>query len=388
MPVNVDCARLRAGRDEAVLADGVADRAQPVAVEGGADTDAVGEDQPRRTVPRLDQRRVVAVEAAHLGVEVACPLPGFGDEHGDGVADVAAAAHQQLDGTVELAAVGVRRVKDRMEQLLVAQTRLDGAEHGAALHPADVARDGVDLAVVAEGPEGLGSFPGREGVGREPLVEDGEVADDVGIGEIDVERGQGVGGHQALVDDSPERAAGDVDPCQVGFLRDTAPEPEGGPLLAARLRRGENGLQELRLAVPGPIAQLALIGWRFPPLLDCQAFEGGQRLDPGAGIIGGPHEQVGHPAAGAEDRRGDGEQKSGTVAGAGIGSHRAAVDDARQAVQGGVDDAPRRATVGVGDEANAAGVAFAVGSRHSGGQRAHLDGLLLEVDYRLTGLPR
>ena len=49
---------------------------------GGAHADAVGEHDAGRAVPRLHQRRVVAVEAADLGVEVAHVLPRLGHEHG------------------------------------------------------------------------------------------------------------------------------------------------------------------------------------------------------------------------------------------------------------------------------------------------------------------
>ena len=50
--------------DEAVVGDPVAGRAQPVAVEDGADHRAVGEADRCRTVPWLHERSVVAVEGA------------------------------------------------------------------------------------------------------------------------------------------------------------------------------------------------------------------------------------------------------------------------------------------------------------------------------------
>src|SRR5207248_11418488 len=63
---DVDGARLRAADDEAVVAHGIAQGAEAVAVEGGAHADAVAEDDAGRAVPRLHQRSVVAVEAADL----------------------------------------------------------------------------------------------------------------------------------------------------------------------------------------------------------------------------------------------------------------------------------------------------------------------------------
>ena len=104
---------------------------------------------------------MVAVEAAHLGVEVALALPRLGHEHRHGVADVAAAPHEQLDGRVELARVGVLGIEHGTEQLLGAEAGLLGAEAPAGEHAVLVAADGVDLAVVAQVPEGLGALPRR-----------------------------------------------------------------------------------------------------------------------------------------------------------------------------------------------------------------------------------
>ena len=59
---DVEDADLAGQDDEAVVGDPVAGRAQPVAVEHGADDRAVGEDDRGRAVPRLHERRVVAVE--------------------------------------------------------------------------------------------------------------------------------------------------------------------------------------------------------------------------------------------------------------------------------------------------------------------------------------
>ena len=65
-PREVDGAGLGRADDEAVGTDRIAQRPQSVAVERGADDAAVGEDEPGRTVPRLDQQRVVAVVVAQL----------------------------------------------------------------------------------------------------------------------------------------------------------------------------------------------------------------------------------------------------------------------------------------------------------------------------------
>ena len=134
--VHVDRARFRAADDETVLAYRVAQRPQAVAVEGGSDAGAVGEDQPGRPVPRLHERGVVAVEAAHLWIEVAGALPRLRYEHRNRVADVATAAHEKFDRRVELAGVRVEhgwRVEHRVEQLLFAEAGLLRAEVGRGL---------------------------------------------------------------------------------------------------------------------------------------------------------------------------------------------------------------------------------------------------------------
>ena len=73
-----ESARLRGARDEAVVGDGIAQGTQAVAVEGSTDDAPVREDDPGGTVPRLEQRRVVAVEGANVLVELGVGLPASG----------------------------------------------------------------------------------------------------------------------------------------------------------------------------------------------------------------------------------------------------------------------------------------------------------------------
>ena len=70
-----------------------------------------------------------------------------------------------------------------------------------ALHPVDVAQDGVDLAVVGEHAERLGQLPVREGVGRIALVEDREARDEALVEQVGIEGRQMLGEEHALVDD-------------------------------------------------------------------------------------------------------------------------------------------------------------------------------------------
>ena len=79
--VEVEHADLGGQHDEAVVGHPVAGRPQPVAVEHGADDGAVGEGDGGRAVPRLHQRRVVAVERPAGRVHRLVVLPGLGDHH-------------------------------------------------------------------------------------------------------------------------------------------------------------------------------------------------------------------------------------------------------------------------------------------------------------------
>src|SRR5581483_3453602 len=94
--VERDRAGLGGADDEAVRAGSRPKRPQPVPVERGADDDAVGEDEPGRAVPRLDEAGVVAVEVADLRLELVVALPRCGNEHRERMPDVAAAADEQF----------------------------------------------------------------------------------------------------------------------------------------------------------------------------------------------------------------------------------------------------------------------------------------------------
>jgi len=69
-----------------------------------------------------------------------------------------------------------------------------------AEHPVPVAADGVDLAVVRDQPERLGQRPGREGVGGEPAVHQGDRGGEPLVGQVREEAGQLGGGEHPLVD--------------------------------------------------------------------------------------------------------------------------------------------------------------------------------------------
>jgi hypothetical protein len=296
------------------------------------------------------------------------------------VAHAASAADEELGGLVELGGVAAARVEHRAEELLGPEPGGHGAEAAPGAHPVVVPVDGVDLAVVAQHPERLGPFPRGQGVGAEPLVEDGEGRGEALVGEVEVEVGERVGGDQALVDDGPERARRDVGALGGGV--DPTAQPEGAALellvgggevgvalLGGRqlgeghrggVRRTEDHLHDGRPGAQGQIAEGGVVGRRGAPLHLLEALLG-QEAGHRRGRIGSADEEDGHAGSCAEDGGRDRGEQPGAVGGPGVGGDRPPVLDVRQSVQGGGDDRAGGASLGVGDEADAAGIELAHG---------------------------
>jgi hypothetical protein len=109
---------------------------------------------------------------------------------------------------------------------------------------------------------------------------------------------------------------------------------------------------------PGQVAQGGGVERRLPPVGQHQALlrrRGGHR---GPRVVP-PDEQDGDAGALAEQRRRDRGEQSRAVGRPRVGGHGAPVLDAGQATERGGDDRTGRATLGVGDEADAAGVELA-----------------------------
>ena len=120
-------------RDETVVRDRPAQRAQPVPVERRADDAPVGEDDRRGAVPRLDEAGVIAKNARTCGSSSGFPLPRRRHEHRERVPHVAPAANEQLERVVEHRRVGAALVEHRPEPRLVEARR---AARIAATFPA------------------------------------------------------------------------------------------------------------------------------------------------------------------------------------------------------------------------------------------------------------
>ncbi len=343
-------ARLRRTDDE-IAADGVAQRAQAVAVERRAHDPAVREHERRGTVPRLAEPRVVAVEVANGRLELGVSLPGLGNEHGQRVPNVPAAADEQLEDVVQHRRVRAARVDHGREQGVVVR-----AEPALArVHPVHVPLDRVDLAVVAEQAERLRTLPRRRRVGREPLVEDAERHRDRRVAQVAVERRQLIGGAESLVRDRSEGERGDVG--SDGALR-TLAGTEGPALRLGRFEpgRGEQELLDPRQARLSLGAEGVRIDRHLTPPEHLQALlpaRGFERL--AVGVV--PEEDHAEPAARGREQCGrDRQQQSGAVARLSIGGDRAAVLDAAERLEQRVQDLPRGTAARVRDEADATGI--------------------------------
>ncbi len=289
--IDVDHADLRSHDHAVVVGHPVARRAQPVAVQHGADHRPVRERHRRRPVPRLHDRAVEAVEVATGAVHRVVLLPCLGDHHQHGVGERATTEVQQLEDLVETGRVGRARCADGEDATEVPGQEVALQQRLAGPHPVAVALHGVDLAVVGDVAVRMGEGPGRERVGREPRVDQGERALDPLVGEVRVEGAQLRGGEHALVDDGAAREAREVHPVDLvldPLADDERPALErqaGQPGVA--VGAGEEHLAEARLRRLGPGAEGVVADRHVPPSEHGESLAVGHLGDRLGGRVGG-----------------------------------------------------------------------------------------------------
>ena len=371
---------LGAQAEDAVVGDLVTGGAKTVAVEAGADSHAVGEDQGGGAVPRFAEAGVVFVEGGEFGGDLLVTAPGRGNQHGHSVEEGSAGHGHDLDDVVEAGGIGSSGLDDRLEQVDVGAPEV-GLQLGlAGLGPVAVAADGIDLAVVRQYPEGMGERPGREGVRAVALVVDAERGLVAGMREVGVELLERRGDQKALVDDEAVGEGGDVevlDPVRGDALLDLVAGQEelalvvlvGHPLDAAdkdllHVGQGHQGLGAEDLPVGGDFApseevEAALV----EDLL-------GDRLGPGLGVfvlireIHDADAEVGVTVEGlapalndrAEEFVGDLGRDAGPVAGTGVGVQSAAVHQVTDGAEADPQDLVGAFAADFGNHADAAGV--------------------------------
>ena len=206
---DLEDADLAGQHDQPVVGDPVPGRSQPVAVEHGPDDRPVGEGHCGRTVPRLHQRGVVAVEGPSGRIHGPVVLPRLGDHHQHRVVQGPTTEVQELQDLVEGGRVAGSRGHDG-EGPLQPGDEIGRAQCLPGPHPVPVSGQGVDLTVVGQVPVGMGQRPRGEGVGREAGVHEGEAARHPFVGQVGEELGQLVGGEHPLVGDGAGREGDEV----------------------------------------------------------------------------------------------------------------------------------------------------------------------------------
>ena len=158
---------------------------------------------------------MILVEGPALGIHERVAGPGLGDEHHHRLGKRNPPGDQQLQGVVQAGGVGLAVGDQRPHLVEVRPEEVTLQLAPAGVHPVHVPTDGVDLAVVGDEPVGVRQLPGREGVGREPLVNQGEGRDRARIAQVAIEAPHLVGEKQALVDYGARREGREVQLCQV-----------------------------------------------------------------------------------------------------------------------------------------------------------------------------
>ena len=253
----------------------------------------------------------------------------------------------------------------------------------ARRHPVVVAAQRVDLAVMRDVAVRMRQRPGREGVGRETLVHQGERALEVGIVQVRIIGAELVGQEHALVD---HRAAGDrhrviagraplaprIDGVGDRLAQDVEPALELG-FGVFLLAETDEHLQVHRFGRLDRLAERRIVGRHLAPAEQRQPLArdhlGIDVADDLPPIMVARHEQIADRVF-ARLRQLDAElggllgeklvrdlhQDAGAVAHARIGADRAAMLQIAENAQTVFDDLVRLAALDVGDEADAAGV--------------------------------
>ena len=377
------------GHDQdVVVGQAVARRAQPVAVEGGPDEGPVGEGDRGGAVPGLDDRAVVLVEGLAVRGDLRVLLPGLRDEHHHDVGQAAAPHHQELHHVVEDARVGAALLGDRphlVDLVLGEQGRRDDGLPGP--HPVHVAAQGVDLAVVGQGAEGVGEGPRGQGVRGEPAVDEGQGRLEGVVGEVREVGGHLLRGEHPLVDDGPrgERADVEVLGARDRFAHHADPVLAGHEQASLELVLGAAGhgpaddhLLDHRLAGDGGGSQGRVVGGHLAPAqqVEPQLVQGppedvlgahvGLRV-PGEealadGVVAGLRQRDPEPRALPEEERvGHLGQDAGAVSGLLLRPPGAAVVEVDEDLDALLDDLVGPDVVEIGDEADAAGVVLEAG---------------------------
>ena len=127
---------------------------------------------------------MIFVETFEFVIQRVTFLVALRHQHREGVGDGIAGTREELQHVVERSAVAHTGLHDGAD-VIGDTAELIGAEQGfAGLNPETVASYCVDFPVVAYHPERLRKTPGREGIGGEARVHEGDGACEVLVRQV------------------------------------------------------------------------------------------------------------------------------------------------------------------------------------------------------------
>ena len=369
--------------DQAVLGVDPPGGAQAIAVQDGADANAVGEGDGGGTVPGLHEAGVVLVEGLPQRAHGLVPAPGLGHHHHQRMGQGPARHVEQLQDVVEHRRVRALEVDDRQDLLQVGAQDAGREEPLAALHPVHVAAQGVDLTVVGDVAVGVGPGPAGEGVGGEAGVHHGQAGHKGLFGQIRIEGAELLGVQHALVDHGPAGEAGDVEVTAARqhraghpLLGQAADHVELALEVHARRRGGaptDEDLADDGLAGPGGEPQRGVVRGDVAPAQDHLALAGGRLFEDllasvavavvrgqvehaNAVLAGGRQLDAHGAAAGRQEGVGDLGEDAGPVTRGLLAARGTAVHQVAEDLQGLLDDVMGRTALGIRHEPEAAGI--------------------------------
>ena len=196
--VKIDEAGFGAGDEQTVVRQGVAQRAQSIAVEFCANKLAVGKDERGGAIPGLAVLRKRGQRAADVARKQGIFFKGRRNHGEHGFIGGEAFEKTQLETVVKargVADVFLEHGEPRAHGKAGANFGLLGAK------PAAIRDDGIDFTVMRDVAERLREMPGRLRVGRIPLVKNGKGGGEGRIAQVFVKLGKLPGSEQAFVDD-------------------------------------------------------------------------------------------------------------------------------------------------------------------------------------------
>ncbi len=346
-------ANLGANHQQAVLRQGVTQRTQAIAVKLRAYSMPIGEDQGSRTVPRLLQADLLFQKVTQLRRGLGRALPCRGNHRQHGLGRGVLAAQKNFEAVVKAG-----RVADPLfeQSDLIGKSQFPAQGRRFGPHPAPIAADGVDLAIVGDKAEGLRHRPARLGVGGVALMENREQTFKIGVAQVGVKRGELKWREQSFVNHDATGERTEISSggsCRLGFLPETEEKKfKIGRFCIRRFRsRSEKTLLDhgqrivsartenrgiVRHRTPSQTIETAFLGLRFNGLARRRFLTRRQKYHPQSELRGQSDTQLMRSLA--NQFIGNACEQARTIAAPAIGIHTPAMHQPYQGLERAVDD--------------------------------------------------